>query len=179
VEPGTVGTDGLTVLAEPVLAEPVLSSPLLDAEPVLVGPDASVTGGVPDDDGPDKQAAYAAWAERMRTHKKSKLADLAPTIEEGAARPPLSPYWDSSTLFSTADDDAPTDPALMATRDLLAVLELSEDADVSDLQGAFRRLAKEHHPDRWHDAPPDVRGEHESRMALITEAHRELRRRGL
>ena len=54
-----------------------------------------------------------------------------------------------------------------------------EGATSADLQGAFRRLAKEHHPDRWHDAPSDVRAEHEAHMALITEAHRELRRRDL
>jgi hypothetical protein len=132
----------------------------------------------PDDDA--KQAAYAAWAERMKTHKKSKLADLAVEgDEEVGKRPTTSPYWDTAALFSTAPEEKPTDPALMATKDLLFILELPQDAAAGDLQGAFRRLAKEHHPDRWHDAPAEIRAEHEDRMALITEAHRELRRRDL
>src|SRR5690606_19581022 len=127
----------------------------------------------------DRQAAYAAWAERMRNHKKAKLAGLTPDPEPGPRPAPTSPYWDAANLFAPADEPEPTDPAQMTTRELLALLELEEGATEADLQAAFRRLAKEHHPDRWFDSPPEVRREHEDRMALVTEAHRELRRRGL
>lgn len=127
----------------------------------------------------DKQAAYAAWAERMRTRKQEKLADINAADESDGRRPTTSPYWDTAALFATVEDDKPTDPARMATTDLLFVLELPADADAPSVQAAYRRLAKEHHPDRWHDSDPDLRGEHETRMALITEAHRELKRRGL
>lgn len=125
-----------------------------------------------------KQAAYAAWAEGMKEKRKAKLASLQADPDEAAARGP-SPYWDTAALFAQPDEDTPTDPALMATPDLLAVLELPADATTADLQPAFRRLAKEHHPDRWYDSSASVRLEHETRMALITEAHRELRRRNL
>jgi hypothetical protein len=127
----------------------------------------------------EREAAYAAWAERMRSHKKQKLAGIEPEQpeEEASAKPPLSPYWDSSTLFAPSEYERPDDPTLMETKELLAILEVSPEVTDDELTKAFRRLAKEHHPDRWHDADPAVRAAHEDRMALITEVHRELRRR--
>jgi hypothetical protein len=143
-------------------------------------PDDRLGGDLAEDDSPDRQAAYAAWADRMRSHKKDKLADI--TAEQAAAaeaetRTPISPYWDSSTLFAPPESENPTDPALMETSALLAILEVSGEVSDEELTAAFRKLAKVHHPDRWHDAAAEVRLEHEERMALITEAHRELRRR--
>jgi hypothetical protein len=175
--PLVIETDGLAVGTEPI------PNPAPMPEPLVVG--AARASGSLEGDGAeppdvDKQAAYAAWAERMRGHKKAKLAGLDPDPSDAESRRgPSSPYWDASTLFASVDGDQPTDPALMATRDLLAVLELDEGAGASDLQAAYRRLAKEHHPDRWYDSTPEVRSAHETRMALITEAHRELKRRGL
>jgi hypothetical protein len=121
----------------------------------------------------NRQAAYAAWADRMRSHKRDKLADITP--EPGAKT--TSPYWDSSTLFAQPDPDAKPAADLLATDELLGVLGLAPGADTAEVQAAFRRLAKEHHPDRWHNAEPEIRAEHEAHMALIVEAHRELRRR--
>jgi hypothetical protein len=140
-------------------------------------PDAG-TGAASGDDGVDRQAAYAAWADRMRSHKKDKLAGIVPDPDEPEpSKATVSPHWDSSTLFVSIQDEGPPAPALMGTRELLAVLALEEGATEREVQSAFRRLAKEHHPDRWHDAPPEERAGHEVRMSLIVEVHAELRRR--
>jgi hypothetical protein len=135
-----------------------------------------------DDDGeadPERQAAYAAWAERMRGHKKAKLADITPEPDpdESASKSQPSVYWDASALFQPAPEEVTPDPTMMETRELLAILEVVDGADERAMQLAYRRLAKEHHPDRWQSAPDDVRAEHEERMALIAEAYSELKRR--
>jgi len=129
-----------------------------------------------DEDGTDRAAAYAAWADRMKSHKKQKLADITPDPEPDTDDRPFSPYWDNATLFQPAPEES-TDATLMETKQLYAILEVPEGSDLKEIQGAYRRLAKEHHPDRWTSAPPELQAEHEEKMALIAEAHSELRRR--
>jgi hypothetical protein len=154
-----------------------------DPAPRAPGADGRVstvgTSGAQAEPGADRQAAYAAWADRMRSHKQDKLADIraAQQQADAAQEAPGSPYWDVSNLFAGPDPDAPSDPRLMETSQLLEILEVGVDASPPEIQAAYRRLVKEHHPDRWIDAAPEVRDEHETRMALISEAHRELRRR--
>lgn len=129
-------------------------------------------------DGTDRAAAYAAWADRMKSHKKQKLADITPDADADADPDdrPFSPYWDNATLFQPAPEEG-SDPTLMETKQLYAILEVPEGSDLKEIQGAYRRLAKEHHPDRWTSASAELKAEHEEKMALIAEAHSELRRR--
>lgn len=143
--------------------------------------DPADPGGDDPDGGPapaDRQAAYAAWAERMRSHKKDKLAGIVPDPDDDADEPPpTSPYWDPANLFDSDGDRGPADPVRMGNTELFALLELSEGASMDEVHRAYRRLAKTHHPDRWVGASPEVRAQHQATMALIAEAHSELRRR--
>lgn len=132
-----------------------------------------------DEADPARQAAYAAWADRMKSHKKDKLADIPPDVDpdQEVSRAAPSVYWDASNLFQPAPEEVRADPSMMETRQLLGILEVTDGSDERELQLAYRRLAKEHHPDRWQAASPEEQAEHQERMALISEAYSEIRRR--
>lgn len=132
--------------------------------------------------GDDRREVYAAWAERMRNHKREKLAGLGPErIEDpevegtGSGR---SAYWDSDDVLGAGDGGASIGPTGMSNIELLNVLGLDEAAGAEDIKRAFKRKAREHHPDRWLDADPEVRHDHQQEMARVNEAYHELQRRG-
>ncbi len=131
--------------------------------------------------GGERQAAYAAWAERMKTHKQEKLASVVeePTSAAvGSAEGP-SVYWDSEMLFGEARRVATgDDPRLMADADLLEVLGLHKAATEREIQVAYRQAAKLHHPDRWVEAEAGVQEEHAEQMTRITTAYQALKDRG-
>lgn len=54
------------------------------------------------------------------------------------------------------------------------LLGISEDASDEDARRAFKRLARNLHPDAHPHAPPELRRELEGRFAVITEAYRKL-----
>jgi hypothetical protein len=56
------------------------------------------------------------------------------------------------------------------------VLDLPPAADYDEARAAYRRLAAIFHPDRFVDAPPDVRAEASKQMGYLNEAWSELQR---
>jgi hypothetical protein len=86
------------------------------------GPDASTQPG-----GGERQATYAAWADRMRSHKQEKLAGIESDATSGADASTLGAYWDSHTLFEESRRlEESRDPTVMGERELLAEFGLSE-----------------------------------------------------
>jgi hypothetical protein len=131
----------------------------------------------------DRQATYAAWAERLKSHKKTKLAGLDveadPAPEEEPAPATPSAHWASENLFEESRRaDEGSEPELMSNRELLGVLGLTESASSDDVHAAYRTLAKEHHPDRWTSADEQVRKDHREQMLRGSAAYRTLRERG-
>lgn len=60
------------------------------------------------------------------------------------------------------------------TRKLLNVLELPGGVSRHDVISAYRRLAAQHHPDRYHDAPPELQRAAAIRFMELTEAYEKL-----
>jgi hypothetical protein len=119
----------------------------------------------------DRQAAYAEWAERM----KQKRAEKQATIRGDAAQPQAASYWSSDALFEESkrlEDDLAK--AVQTRSELLAVLGLPPTADADEVQRQYRRLAKEHHPDRYPEADPEIRDHHAEQMHRINAAYRAL-----
>lgn len=126
---------------------------------------------------------YAAWAERMRTKRQATKARIAadqaaadPTVPSGAADPT---YWTTDALFAESrrvvEQESTTRPDPVVVAELLEVLDLRDGADPDQLTAAYRRAAKEHHPDRFVDADEPTRRFHEDRMLEINRAYRQLR----
>jgi DnaJ-domain-containing protein 1 len=115
----------------------------------------------------------------MRSHKQEKLAGIEPDATSGADASTPGAYWDSNTLFEESRRlEESRDPTVMGERELLAEFGLSESASKVQVQAAYRRLAKEHHPDRWVDADESVQEQHAQRMLEITAVYQALRARG-
>jgi hypothetical protein len=60
--------------------------------------------------------------------------------------------------------------------ELLRTLGLGHDAQRADIVSAYRRLVRQNHPDRFHDAPSEERDRAAARFRSITEAYEMLRR---
>lgn len=58
--------------------------------------------------------------------------------------------------------------------ELLAVLGISGTPTRQELSAAYRRLATQHHPDRFHGAPAEARNSAAARFIEITRAYEEL-----
>jgi hypothetical protein len=125
------------------------------------------------DEGPgtDRQAAYAEWAERMKQKRAEKQATIRgePTEREAAT------YWSSDALFEESKRlESDLAKAVQTRTELLAVLGLPPTADADEVQRQYRRLAKEHHPDRYPNADQVVREHHAEQMHRINAAYRAL-----
>ena len=141
-----------------------------------------------DEEDPERAAQYAAWAERMRTKRAATKARIAadaaagPGTAASAGDRPTSTgptYWTTDALFAESrrveEQELVGRPDPMAVRELLAVLDLRDGADPDQLTAAYRRLAKEHHPDRFVHADEATRRFHEERMLEVNRAYRHLR----
>ena len=60
------------------------------------------------------------------------------------------------------------------TKDYYAILGVSPDASPDEVKRAYRRCAHIYHPDRFRDAPEDLRLEAERRMRGLNEAYEAL-----
>jgi hypothetical protein len=119
--------------------------------------------------------AYSDWADRLRKKQEERRAVFNPQAEPDD-RPN---YWHADAVFAEskrAEQEVPADRANpWRVRELLALLDLREGATAAEIGSAYRRLAKQHHPDRFLDADPDTQEFHADRMRAIIEAYRELR----
>lgn len=133
----------------------------------------------PDDAGPvGREAAYAEWAERMRAKRedrKRRIREVSAEPEDD--EPPSGPseYWTTDYLFAESrrlEDEHGR--AIVTRTDLLRVLELPSDADDATVHRQYRRLAKQHHPDRFPDADEVTKQAHAEEMHRIATAYQAL-----
>jgi DnaJ-domain-containing protein 1 len=119
----------------------------------------------------DRAARYSDWAARMR--------------DKGAARPGAgdepatgSGYWSAEALFEdsrrVAHEEGVARRNPWVVRDLLGVFDLAEGATRAEIGHAYRRLAKQHHPDRFMMADPETRAFHEAEMRRVIDAYEAL-----
>ncbi|MEZ5141128.1 MAG: J domain-containing protein [Acidimicrobiales bacterium] len=147
--------------------------PTIDLD-ALTRPDELLDAG-------QRAAQYNDWAERMRAKRQRAKAvyaggggtDSPPEAEVGAT------YWTTDAVFAegrrVADNEVPARPNPWRVQELLEVLDLRDDATPADVNHAYRRLAKQHHPDRYVEADDEIRRFHEERMAVINQAYATLR----
>lgn len=125
-------------------------------------------------DEPDPRAEqYSQWAERMRAKRRRLTSDLEGT--------PAPSNWSTEALFEESrrieDDErfSTHRPNPWRVQELLAVLDLREDATAADVGNAYRRLAKVHHPDHFLEADVDIQEYHAQKMREIIRAYRALK----
>ena len=121
----------------------------------------------------DRAAQYRDWADRLR----SKRATAKQRIQGIPAEAPPN-YWDTDNVYRESrrltDEEVPlkTDPLV---QELLAVFGIVGEPAPRQVEAAFRRLAKEHHPDRHVDDDEATRAFHLEQMRRINEAYSRLR----
>lgn len=117
-----------------------------------------------------RAARYSDWAERMRD-KKSRLHQE----QDG----PVPSYWTTDALFEESrrleHEELHTKPNPWRVQELLAVLDLRTGATPHDIGDAYRKLAKQHHPDRYVQADEATQRFHAERMITIADAYRTLK----
>lgn len=122
-----------------------------------------------------------AWADRMRAKRQAAkdriAADQRVVTNETADAGPT--YWTTDTVFEesrrVADEELSRRPDPTIVAELLAVLDLRDSADADALTGAYRRLAKQHHPDRFASADAATQQYHAERMLEVNRAYNHLR----
>jgi len=116
-------------------------------------------------------ARYNDWAERMK-EKRNRLA-------QDKAGQPTASYWSTDALFEESrrveDDEILSRPNPWRVIELLATLDLREGASTTEIGEAYRRLAKQHHPDRFVDAEPAIQAFHAEKMRNVITAYRTLK----
>ena len=123
----------------------------------------------------DRAARYQDWVERMRSKRAANQQRIRAADTDTDAPPT---YWRAEDLYResrrVADAELPrrNDPLV---QELLAVFGLSGEPSPRQIEVAFRRLAKEHHPDRHVDADEAVRTHHLEQMRRVNEAYARLR----
>jgi DnaJ-domain-containing protein 1 len=121
----------------------------------------------------DRAAEYREWAERLRRKRERARARIHATPPDEAPS-----YWTSDNVFREsqriAREEVPrgADPLV---QELLAVFGIVGEPTPRQIDTAFRRLAKEHHPDRHVGADDATRAYHLDQMRRINEAYSRLR----
>ncbi|MGZ4784608.1 MAG: J domain-containing protein [Acidimicrobiales bacterium] len=125
-------------------------------------------------DAPGDAERISAWADRMR---QKRLRDQAAILGETADQPSSAGYWSSAHV--SGGDDPTAEPGVVADPSrrarLLGELGLSGDATSEDVAGAYRQLAKRHHPDRWAEADEETRRSNAEEMMRVNAVYRALR----
>lgn len=119
----------------------------------------------------DRATQYRDWVERMRAKRERnrRIADDDP--HEAPS------YWRAEHVFADGDHTSgsrPT-PSDAIVQELLGVLGLSGQPSPGEVEAAFRRLAKVHHPDRHVAADDATREYHLDQMRRINDAYARLR----
>ena len=121
----------------------------------------------------DRAARYSDWATRLRDKQTSRRAGDA----DGPG--PAQGYWSPEALYEEsrrlAREENLARPNPWFVRELLAVFDLQEGATSAEIGSAYRRLAKQHHPDRFMMADAETRAFHEAEMRRVIDAYEALR----
>lgn len=127
----------------------------------------------------DRAAEYREWVARMRAKRAAnqqriRAASAAPRVQGPSS------YWTAEQVFResqrVAEAEAGNPRDALAIQELLAVLGLSGAPEPDEIEAAFRRLAKAHHPDRHVHADEATRNHHLEQMRRVNEAYAHLRR---
>ena len=106
--------------------------------------------------------------------------DQAEILGDAAPKATSAGYWSSDQVGG--GDDPTEEPGVVADPSrrsrLLGELGLPHDATTQDVAGAYRRLAKQHHPDRWAEADDATRQLNAEEMMRVNAVYRALRLSG-
>lgn len=134
------------------------------------------TGADSGGDGSERVQQYADWADRMKA-KRERNREL--TGQGGPCEPSAGLHWSTDALYAESrlveEQETLTRPNPWRTRELLAQLDLTEGASIDDIGFAYRRLAKEHHPDRFVGADDQTKTFHADRFRSINAAYKSLK----
>ena len=130
--------------------------------------------------------AYASWAARMqekRSRTQAKIANAQDGVRwatlGAAPETDSSGYWTTDVLFAesqrVAEEELTSRPNPWRVAELLAVLDLRDDASPQQIADAYKSLAKAHHPDRFVSADEATQQFHADRMTSINRAYHALR----
>jgi len=167
--PGSIDlTDGDQVVVDLLGAAPAFTQVPFEQVP-FEAPRAQHLG-----DRPDDAERISAWADRMRQKRER---DQAAILGDQTAEPSSAGYWSSRHV--SGGDDPTTEPGVVADparrSRLLGELGLAADASAEDVAGAYRQLAKRHHPDRWAEADEATQHRNAEEMLRINAVYRALR----
>jgi DnaJ-domain-containing protein 1 len=131
----------------------------------------------------ERAAQYTDWANRMREKRQrvreAITRDAAGAGAGGSAGGERVSYWTTDALFEDSkraeDDDLANRPNPWRVRELYATLDLDDSATPREVGSAYKRLAKEHHPDRYVTADPETQEHHAEKMRDINHAYRSLK----
>lgn len=124
----------------------------------------------------DRAEQYQDWAQRMRAKRETNQQRIRDREGGHAAATPS--YWRTedvyreSTRLAAGEVPASSDPLV---QELLGVFGLTGEPASHLIDTAFRRLAKEHHPDRHVDDDEPTRAYHLDQMRRVNEAYARLR----
>jgi hypothetical protein len=122
-------------------------------------------------DGDPAADRYRDWATRM--HEKRRR------VHQDQIGQPAPSYWTTDALFEESrrveHDEIDSRPNPWRVQELLSTLDLREGASHEEIGDAYRRLAKEHHPDHFVGASAEVQEFHAERMRAVISAYRALR----
>jgi DnaJ-domain-containing protein 1 len=143
-------------------------------DPIVLPRDDDITIVVDEAELPsDRAAQYRDWAERLRM-KRAVAQDRI----RGSAPRESPTYWRTEDVYREskrlADGEVPhrADPIV---QDLLAVFGITGEPSPRQVENEFRRLAKEHHPDRHVGEDEATRTYHLEQMRRVNEAYARLR----
>jgi DnaJ-domain-containing protein 1 len=138
----------------------------LESTPSLARPELSAQ---------ERAAQYTDWANRMR-EKRQKVRD---SMNEAAPAERAANYWTTDALYAESkrveDDELASRPNPWRVRELYATLDLDDDASPVEVGSAYKRLAKQHHPDRYVSADPATQELHAEKMRDINKAYSSLK----
>jgi DnaJ-domain-containing protein 1 len=123
----------------------------------------------------ERSSQYTDWADRMKA-KRERNRDM---ILNRGVKQDEATYWSTDALFADSkqieEEELLNRPNPWRIHELLAILELKDDAEPRQVGDAYRKLAKEHHPDRYVSADEETQQFHAEKMASINKAYRALK----
>ncbi len=122
----------------------------------------------------DDAERISAWADRMRQKRQRDQDEI---LGHDAPKATSASYWSSDHV--SGGDDPTDEPGVVADPSrrsrLLGELGLPGEATSEDIALAYRRLAKQHHPDRWAEADEATRHRNAEEMMRVNAVYRALR----